>query len=170
VRIELTDRTSTTNHEPSSRTPPDIRPIPAVMQQQDAFLSHVISQTLASLSFLQSQNVLYASPELDQVRSQLSSRQNGSSDAGAITYNAVPSQAQTYPSSSASSAIVPSLPPRRVDSSNSQNVPNRAVAMWNYDSSAQGDLAFRKDDVIIIDEEGEKAIHSSQLSGRDVLS
>jgi hypothetical protein len=42
--------------------------------------------------------------------------------------------------------------------------------MWNYDSSAQGDLAFRKDDVIIIDEEGEKAIHSSQLSGRDFLS
>lgn len=84
-----------------------------------------------------------------------------------MTVGAVPgpSQQPTFdyqPELSSTSLVttscVPGLPPRRVTSiSTRPKQRDRAVAVWNYDSQSYGDLAFKKDEVIIVDEDGESA-------------
>ena len=151
------------------------------MNSQDALVSHIISQTITSLSFLQSQGIIGSSAELDQVRNQLIARQHGGGLAAGMAGMAIgavpgPSQQQTfaYPSGSNSATSprpeastvslatvppMPGLPPRRAPSISTQpEQRDRAVALWNYDSQAHGDLAFKKDDVIIVDEEGRSGL------------
>jgi hypothetical protein len=139
------------------------------MNSQDALLSHVISQTISSLTFLQSQNILASSPELDQIRNQLISRQHGGLAANMSTLSMGPTVATSpspqitnaRPSIQSSSSMhpvppMPSLPPRQSQASSIHEPPkDRAIALWDYSSTAYGDLSFKKDDVIIVDEEGE---------------
>ena len=150
------------------------------MNSQDALVSHIISQTITSLSFLQSQGIIGSSTELDQVRNQLIARQHGDGFAAGMAGMSIgavpgPSQQQTFgnpsgsiltpspqpqPETSSFSLVttpaIPGLPPRRPPSISTQpEQRDRAVALWNYDSQAHGDLAFKKDDVIIVDEEGQ---------------
>jgi hypothetical protein len=148
------------------------------MNSQDALLSHVISQTISSLTFLQSQNIISSSPELDQVRNQLISRQHGGLAANMSSLSLVPTAAATPspqmnhagPSMQSSSASthtgppMPGLPPRRNGPASVHEPPkDRAVALWDYNSTSYGDLSFRKDDVVIVDEEGE--VEPSLLNG-----
>jgi hypothetical protein len=150
------------------------------MNPQDALVSHILSQTITSLSFLQSQGIIGSSTELDQVRNQLIARQHGGGLAVGMAGMSIgtvpgPSQQQTFGHSSGSISTplsqpqpeassfslvttpsMPGLPPRRAPSISTQpEQRDRAVALWNYDSQAHGDLAFKKDDIIIVDEEGQ---------------
>lgn len=51
---------------------------------------------------------------------------------------------------------MPGLPPRRNGPASVHEPPkDRAIALWDYNSTSYGDLSFRKDDVVIVDEEGE---------------
>ena len=134
------------------------------MNPHDALLSHVVSQTISSLTFLQSQNILKASPELDQIRNQLISRQHGglAADFGMLSIgtqeasNRSNHQSIAGPSTQPPLIGMPELPPRHSQPFNLQEgSADRAVALWDYSSKANGDLSFRKDDVVIVDEEGE---------------
>lgn len=125
-------------------------------QQQDAHLAHVVAQTLASLGFLQSQNLLLPSRELDHIKHelellQLSPSPSSTQSHGLSLASSLPIVQSNSLSNHANSPAGPSLPPRR--SYNNLRPEDRSIALWDYTSPARGDLSFRKDDIVIIDEE-----------------
>jgi hypothetical protein len=62
---------------------------------------------------------------------------------------------------------MPGLPPRRNGPGSVHEPPkDRAVALWDYNSTSYGDLSFRKDDVVIVDEEGEVELILSNGTAR----
>lgn len=162
------------------------------MVSAESLLSHVVSQTLTSLTFLQSQNILPSSPELDKIRNQLIAKQynpNAVHDAATASVSetgtafnslTVASPAPTataseppvtasvtsvksatatatpVPAPAYSPAPPPSLPARKTTGlSMNEKQLDRAKALWDYKSDAQGDLTFHKGDIVIIDEQGE---------------
>lgn len=131
------------------------------MSHSDPLTNHIISQTLSSLQFLQSQNILYASPELDFVRTQLSSRQtqpHSNHNAAPPTYgsNGLDNAFHNLNVSSNPPPAPPVLPARGPEPMYGEKPRDRAVALWDYTASSGEDLSFRSDEVVVIDEEGEQ--------------
>jgi hypothetical protein len=136
---------------------------------QDPLIDHIISHTISSLDFLQRQGVLTAIPEVDRVKDGLRGLMHRNRDVVAVSKMEELSIAPNETGSSGTVSVVPGLPPRRtlppqsstltVDSKTdrSQLLTRQclAVALWNYQGDASGDLKFEKGDTVVIDEEGE---------------
>jgi hypothetical protein len=127
------------------------------MQQNDVLLHHVMRMTLMSLDILEQHSVI-APSDVSSIRGKLQT----------VLATSPPHQPQSLQTSANAPApgmfhghmdqgAPPALPPRQnspysVDDSQL----DRAVALWDYGGSAPDDLNFKKDDVIVIDQESER--------------
>lgn len=98
-------------------------------------VNHIVQSTLSSLDVLESLSILSPN-DLALVRQKLQSSLQH------------PSGIQTY-NQPGFNQIPPPMPPRK------EPTEVLAKALWTYQGSAPDDLTFQKDDIIIVDEEGE---------------
>jgi hypothetical protein len=138
-----------------------------MMQQNDAPLQHVMRTTLMSLDILEQQSVI-AQSDAASLRGKLQT-------ALAVSPPHQHQHVQTPSNASASTGFYgqmdqgppPALPPRQTSQySGDDSQLERAVALWDYGGSAPDDLHFKKDDVIVIDQESRSQWHQGRRGVR----
>jgi LAS seventeen-binding protein 1/2 len=130
------------------------------MQQSDILLHHVLRTTLMSLDILEQHSIITPT-DVSSIRVKLQTHLAASPPHHSQPLLQPPSQhmTATYQSSPPiDNHSVPPLPPRQISSPSVQQDDSqlvKAVALWDYSGTAADDLNFRKDDIIVIDQESE---------------